>query len=169
MAIELFNKNGSINLSHPLVKGDDGGYYIPFVDAEGNLSWKPSEEGMEPADTANIIGPPGEKGECGVYVGATEPTEEDVLVWINTEGETSEGLATIEYVDNAIASVPGTDLTGYATEDYVDEQIGKIPTTEVPENVSSFTNDAGYQTEAQVSAAITAAIGKIVDGNEVAY
>lgn len=45
----------------------------------------------------------GEKGESGVYVGTTEPTDPDMLVWINPEGEESAELATKEYVDEAIA------------------------------------------------------------------
>lgn len=45
-----------------------------------------------------------------------------------------EGLATEEYVDNAIANVNGgtTDLTGYATEEYVDNAIAGIEIPTVP-------------------------------------
>jgi len=37
-----------------------------------------------------------------------------------------EGLATEEYVDNAISAIPTTDLTGLATEEYVDNAIAAI-------------------------------------------
>jgi hypothetical protein len=37
-----------------------------------------------------------------------------------------EGLATEEYVDNAIAAIPTTDLTGLATEEYVNNAIAAI-------------------------------------------
>lgn len=75
-----------------------------------------------------LPGPPGPKGEPGIYVGSAEPTDDDILVWINPSGSPTEGLATIEYVDEAIKGVeaPEIDLTGYATEDYVDEAIESI-------------------------------------------
>ena len=40
--------------------------------------------------------------------------------------------------------VPEPDFTGYATETYVDEKVGGIDIPEIPTNISSFTNDAGY-------------------------
>lgn len=45
----------------------------------------------------------GDKGESGVYVGTTEPTDAEMLIWINPEGDESAELATKEYVDEAIA------------------------------------------------------------------
>ena len=38
------------------LQGAPGGYYLPAVDAEGNLSWTASESGMDPAPGANIRG-----------------------------------------------------------------------------------------------------------------
>lgn len=40
-----------------------GGYYVPGVDAAGNLSWTASKEGMPGVAGANIKGAKGEKGE----------------------------------------------------------------------------------------------------------
>ena len=84
-----------------MLKGDPGGYYVPEVDEEGNLTWTPSDEDMTAVDASNIQGPQGVKGESGVYVGETEPTDES-LVWINPEGTASEGLVTTGYVDEAL-------------------------------------------------------------------
>lgn len=39
-----------------------------------------------------------------VYVGTTEPTDTNALIWINPEGEASENVATTDYVDAAIKS-----------------------------------------------------------------
>lgn len=45
--------------------GEDGGYYQPSVDAEGNLTWTASKEGMPAVDSSNIKGPKGDQGETG--------------------------------------------------------------------------------------------------------
>lgn len=45
--------------------GKDGGYYAPYVDTEGNLTWIPSVEGMPKIDGANIKGDKGDKGDPG--------------------------------------------------------------------------------------------------------
>lgn len=47
-------------------KGEDGGYWIPAVDADGTLTWAPSKEGMGDAPAAiNITGPQGPQGSKG--------------------------------------------------------------------------------------------------------
>lgn len=46
--------------------GEDGGYYQPSVDDEGNLSWTASKEGMPAVDSANIKGPKGDTGPQGI-------------------------------------------------------------------------------------------------------
>lgn len=64
-----------------------------------------------PAGPAGIPGPAGkdgekgESGESGVYVGETEPDDDEMLIWINPNGTASEGLASIQYVDDAIATI----------------------------------------------------------------
>lgn len=45
--------------------GKDGGYYAPYVDTDGNLTWIPSREGMTPIDGVNIKGKDGAKGDKG--------------------------------------------------------------------------------------------------------
>lgn len=46
-------------------EGSPGGYYVPIVDADGNLTWTGSEEGMPEVEGANIKGETGPKGEDG--------------------------------------------------------------------------------------------------------
>lgn len=65
-------------------------------------------------------GEPGKDGSNGIYVGTEEPIDSEALVWINPDGESSAEIATIEYVNNAVAAI---DLTGYATEQFVAEAI----------------------------------------------
>lgn len=88
-----------------MLKGDDGGFYMPVVDSQGNLSWAPSNSEMLPVESANIRGPVGPTGESGVYVGDTEPTDEEIRVWINPAGKASEALATKQYVDGLIETI----------------------------------------------------------------
>lgn len=45
--------------------GQDGGYYSPSVDDDGNLTWTPSKDDMPPVESANIKGPKGDPGEQG--------------------------------------------------------------------------------------------------------
>jgi hypothetical protein len=152
MTVKLGGSAGSVNLTQKMMKGDDGGYYYPFVDENSNLSWVASESDMAaPPQPVNIAGPAGEKGEPGVYVGSEEPAE-DVLIWLDPQGEASDNLATKEYVDEAIANIdipePEVDLSNYALK------------TEIPDV-------SGYQTAAQVQTLIDnslATIGVAEDG-----
>lgn len=109
MALKLKTNNANLNLKTnigQLIKGDDGGYYIPSIDAEGNLTWAASEKDMPEIVGANIMGP---EGESGVYVGTTEPSD-DSLIWINPEGQgiAGDSIATKAYVDNAINAALGS-------------------------------------------------------------
>lgn len=45
--------------------GQDGGYYSPSVDDDGNLTWTPSKADMPPVEGANIKGPEGPQGPAG--------------------------------------------------------------------------------------------------------
>lgn len=54
--------------------GDDGGYYTPSVDGDGNLTWTASKGGMEPAAGANIKGDPGSDGVPGADGGYYTPS-----------------------------------------------------------------------------------------------
>lgn len=79
------------------------------------------------------------------------------------------GYATEEYVNSAIGNIdiPETDLTGYATEKYVDDAVAAIPEVDLTgfydkEEIDAMV--AGYQTEEQVKALITAELGVIENG-----
>lgn len=165
--IQLVRNNAGITLQRGALKGDDGGYYIPYVNEDGVLSWVASEDYMPEVESANIRGEEGkpgvkgDKGDSGVYVGSEAPTD-DSLIWINPEGEATEGFATKQYVDNAIANIKipeggNVDLTGYATEEYVDKAIAGI---KIPEPDLS-----AYATKKELEEALAA----IVDGEEVSY
>lgn len=140
MIVKYGSKDKSLSLNKGEVfRGDDGGYYIPSVDDEGNLSWTPTEENMETPLEVNIRGPQGEPGMDGndnVYVGTEEPSSEH-LIWINPEEELdNEGFATKEYVDKAIAQAQlegeEVDLNGYYTKTEVDNKIEQIELTPGP-------------------------------------
>ena len=49
----------------PGAPGKDGGYYLPGVDAAGNLNWTASDPALPPVPQVNIKGPTGPVGEPG--------------------------------------------------------------------------------------------------------
>ena len=59
--------------------GEDGGYYAPSVDDEGNLTWTASKTDMPAVDGTNIKGPKGDTGATGAQgpAGATGPAGAD--------------------------------------------------------------------------------------------
>ena len=144
--IKLTGKNGAIDLSKKMLKGDDGGYYIPKVGKDGILSWVPSEPDMKPAEEASIQGPPGPQGETGIHVGPDEPVDKDVVVWIDTDAETADELATKEYVDQAVANVkPEVDLSNYYTKTQVDGIVDTIELTPGPQGPQGLQGEQGIQ------------------------
>lgn len=62
----------------------------------------------------------GETGESGVYVGAEQPTNEDISVWIQPVAEDVDVLATEDYVNKTIES------KGYMTEEQVRALIAEM-------------------------------------------
>ena len=118
--IKLVNTTGAIDLSQKMMKGDDGGYYIPSLDeTTGELTWIPSDEGMAAVEGGNIKGPKGDPGAQGldgkntVWYGDEEPTEE-YDIWLAPGGEGSAQLVTndvmVKYVTeeiNKIELMPG--------------------------------------------------------------
>lgn len=103
-----------------------------------------TEEGI-----ISSIGGGSSEGTEDVYVGTEEPDEtSEALLWINPEGEESEGLATKKYVDEAIAASSGgeTDLSDYYNKAEVDLLI------------------ADFTTEERVNELINTALGVIENG-----
>lgn len=155
MAIKLTDKNGALSLSQKMMKGDDGGFYTPAVDAEGNLTWTGSEEYMPIPEAANIRGPigvPGEKGANGVYVGTEEPDDDEMLIWINPNGGGTAGdaIATKNYVDAAMAEFT-PDMSGYYTAEEADAAIKEaVDAIEIPESPDL----SGYATTDYVDDAV---------------
>ena len=75
----------------------------------------------------------GDQGESGVYLGSEEPPN-NVNIWIYSEGDASEKLATQKYVDDAIGGIEIPNLDDYATQSYVDDAIANI---DIPEGGGS--------------------------------
>ena len=110
---------------------------------------------MPKVDGSNIMGKP---GESGVYVGDTEP-KDDSLLWIAPTGGETSTLATVDYVDKAVAAVGKPDLSGYAkledipdtsgfaTTGYVDEAITAIELTPGPQGEPGPKGDTGEKGE----------------------
>ena len=115
-----------------------------------------------------IPGKDGKDGSDQVYVGADEPTDERVKLWIDTDATPSSGGA-VDTIDwskvqnkpnfaNVATSGDYNDLsnkptipstTGLASEAYVNEKVAAIVIPEVPTKVSELENDKGYLTEHQ--------------------
>lgn len=95
--------------------GEDGGYYTPSVTEAGVLSWAASKAGMPNVASVSIKGPagkdgkdgdPGPAGAPGVHYGDNEPSDPNVKVWINPDGEaTIPGGAASEGVEELIARI----------------------------------------------------------------
>jgi hypothetical protein len=107
--IKLTTKNGAVNVAQKMAKGEDGGYYKPSVDAEGQLSWEASAEDMPTVESSNIMGPSGPIGPSGIYVGVEEPTDPNILVWLVPTGTVS------DYV-----------MTETEVKDYIDTSLGEV-------------------------------------------
>lgn len=160
-----------------MMKGDDGGYYIPMVE-DGVLSWQPSEEDMEPVVSVDITGPQGLQGEPGadgkntVWTGDEEPEDGDYNVWIAPGGEAS-GLVTQEQMEQYVTeAMPDTSL--FVTGEYVQTAInqsmpnmseyakktdldGYAKTADIPDTSS-------FVTEAEVNELISAAMPASTEG-----
>ena len=79
---------------------DDDGYYMPYVQADGDLVWMPSRDGLPGVPTVNIMGPEGPRGPQG----AAGP--QGVAGPAGPQGTTGPAGAT------GAAGTPGTD--GYS-------------------------------------------------------
>lgn len=147
--IKLQTKSGIVDLSQKITKGDKGGYYTPSVSEDGKLIWTPSEDDMEPVDSSIIIGPTGLQGDSGVYVGSEEPTDDDVLVWLNPDGEPESEVATKKYVDEKIADfdISGIDLSNYYTKEETELRLEAIELTPGPAGPQGDKGEQGIQGE----------------------
>ena len=77
----------------------------------------------------------------------------DIVDYVAPEIPSVEGLASEEYVDNAISAIEVPSLIGYATESYVDSAVASIPKTDL----------SNYYNKAEVVDAITSATNTKAD------
>ena len=81
-----------------------------------------------------------------VYVGDTAPTDENIQIWVNPNGDIPDNVATHEYVDEKIKNIDLSDLeidmTGYATETYVDEKVANVQVDLTGYATEEFVNSA---------------------------
>ena len=125
---------------------------IPVIEVEMTNPIYRGPSGRDGAD--------GKPGKSGVYLGDTEPEDEEINVWIDPDAETEivitekqlnkklENYPTKEEVSELI---PDVDLSDYATIDQVNEAISAIPKPDL----------SPYQTAEQVETAINNALSSI--------
>lgn len=106
-SVKVDGRNSSIYLAQNAIKGDDGGYYIPSIDSEGNLTWAPSETEMPAVGGTNIKGP---KGDSGVWVG-TETPDGDYNVWVKPDDEAIEIATKADLDGKQDKLTAGTNIT----------------------------------------------------------
>lgn len=106
-SVKVDGRNSSIQLAQNAIKGDDGGYYIPSIDSEGNLTWAPSETEMPAVGGTNIKGP---KGDSGVWVG-TETPDGDYNVWVKPDDQAIEIATKADLDGKQDKLTAGTNIT----------------------------------------------------------
>ena len=94
--------------------GENGGYYTPAVDADGNLTWTGSKSDMPAPAGANIRGPQGPKGEPGAE-GAQGPAGADGAPGAQGPQGEAGAPATINGVNALTLTVTGGGITGTQT------------------------------------------------------
>ena len=94
----------------------DGVTFTPSVAANGDISWTNDGNRQNPA-TVNIKGPTGATGDSGVYYGTQTPTDPDVNVWIDPNGEPDP----IEELKEAITDLQKDTTEADADLDITDE------------------------------------------------
>ena len=133
--------NGELGLGVDYYKGEQGEQGIPGKD-----------------------GKDGKDGSDQVYVGADEPTDERVKLWIDTDATPPSKTVSWDEIENKpnladvatsgdyndLSNKPTIPSTaGLASEAYVNEKVAAIVIPEVPTKVSELENDKGYLTEHQ--------------------
>lgn len=122
MGVELVKKSGQITLQKEMLRGDDGGYYTPSVDEDGNLTWTPSLEDMPEIAGANIKGDKGDKGDTG-SVEWGDLTEEQIAALKGEKGDKGDdGYTPVKGVDYFDGEDGYTPVKGV---DYFDGEDGK--------------------------------------------
>lgn len=155
--IQLKTTSTNLKLSSDtkVIRGDDGGYYIPSIDLKGNLSWIPTEKDMEIPQTVNIKGEKGDKGDKG-DTGAQGKQGERGL-----QGEQGiQGLRGIKGDTGAKGDKGDKGDTGNS---------GVYIGTSAPSNANVWINPQGndiaeFATKSYVNTAITTALEEVENG-----
>lgn len=118
----------------------------------------------------------GDRGESGVYVGAGQPTDEEVNIWIEPDGEATNGLVSKEELEEALENieVPLPDLSDYAKVEDIPDVSNLASKDEIPDISNLASKDeipdvSGFQTAEQVETAINNALNSIGVAEEGAY
>lgn len=154
MGIELVKKSGQITLQKEMLRGDDGGYYTPSVDEDGNLTWTPSLEDMPEIAGANIKGDKGDKGDTG-SVEWGDLTEEQIAALKGEKGDKGDDGYTpvkgVDYFDGEDGYTPVKGVDYFDGEDGKDGVDGKDGYTPV-KGVDYFDGEDGADGETGLSA-----------------
>lgn len=114
-AVNIIGPEGKIG-----IRGPQGPAGIPGAD--GTVEFNQLTE----LQLQMITGP---EGDCGVYVGAAAPVDEDKLIWVDTLTDFTDELATKNYVDEAVVkNLSGGEVTleSYASKDYVASYVSSV-------------------------------------------
>lgn len=106
---EEFKNQSATNVIH-YPKVVDGYWYVWDASKSEYVNTNVDARGVK-GDKGDI----GKTGESGVYIGTDEPTDEDVNVWIDTDG-TADDIVTDVKVNNVSVVTDGVANVPYATE-----------------------------------------------------
>lgn len=144
-----------------ITNGYDGGYYIPQVDSNNNLTWVASKNTMpEITDSVNVKGDVGATGATGAAGGYYIPSvdSDGVLSWTPTE----QSMPTVEdsYIRGATGATGATGAAGTNGED------GGYYVPAITDNVMTFTKSKNSMPDLSLSVNVkgdTGATGNGID------
>ena len=148
----------------PGADGEDGGYYIPAIDASGNLTWTASKPGMSAVTGANIMGPTGATGAAGSNATINGVNALTLSGGTGVEVEQDGSVFTINVTPALIVHITGAEGSQTASasnaEIYAAYQSGLSVFAEwegtimVPQYIDSTTAMFGYVSGAQTGSAV---------------
>lgn len=125
--------------------GEDGGYYQPSVDDNGDLSWTGSKAGMPSVQKKNIRGPQGPQGEIGQAGPKGDPGDTGPQGPAGADGaQGPQGPA--GPAGRGITGVSYSSTTNQWTISYSDGSSEKVSGPAIPTQLSQLTGDANHRT-----------------------